>query len=338
MRSRLHFVRLAGFVLIFSGTAQIARPQAAQDGGDFSTNSAAKKLPTDVIMVKGAWASASDAVTPLPEGGVLADGRYTNKYFRLAYTLPRDWMQKYSGPPPSDSGYYVLGQFRPADTSKGASQGTILVAAQDLFFALTPAANAFELIHESTQNLMADYKAERAPTPVSIAGHSFVRFDYFSPAAELHWYVLTTEIRCHAVKFVFTGHDSRWMESLIEEMNRMQLPAEASPISGNGGEDVPVCIKDYARENLLEKVDPVFTERRFNPIPVRIIVGKDGKVKHIHFLSAFPDQGKSITDALWQWRFKPYSREGQPVEVETGMLFGRAPRMVNTATARLTSQ
>jgi hypothetical protein len=107
----------------------------------------------------------------------------------------------------------------------------------------------------------------------------------------------------------------------------MDLPAEAGPISGRGGGEVPVCIKDYARnENIMERVDPVFTERRFNPVPVRIIIDKEGKVKHIHFLSAFPEQAKAISDALSQWRFRPCLRDGKPVEVETGILFGRAPR------------
>jgi hypothetical protein len=87
-----------------------------------------------------------------------------------------------------------------------------------------------------------------------------------------------------------------------------------------------VCIKNYASgDNVTTKVDPVFAERRFNPVPVRIIVGKDGKVKHIHFISAFPDQAKAITDALMQWTFKPYLRNGEPVKVETGMMFGSAP-------------
>ena len=35
--------------------------------------------------------------------------------------------------------------------------------------------------------------------------------------------------------------------------------------------------------------------------------------------------GESITDALLQWRFKPYLRDGEPVEVETGIMFGRTP-------------
>jgi hypothetical protein len=51
-------------------------------------------------------------------------------------------------------------------------------------------------------------------------------------------------------------------------------------------------------------------------------------VKHIHFLSAFPDQVKAIANALSQWRFRPYLRGGHPVEVETGIMFGRAPLSV----------
>jgi hypothetical protein len=76
---------------------------------------------------------------------------------------------------------------------------------------------------------------------------------------------------------------------------------------------------------VIQKVEPVLTDRRFNSIPVRIIISKEGKVKHIHFLSAFPEQSKAITDALMQWQFKPYLRDGKPVEVETGILFGTAP-------------
>jgi hypothetical protein len=163
------------------------------------------------------------------------------------------------------------------------------------------------------------------PTPTKIADHSFTFFAYWSPAAELHWYVLATEIRCHSVEIVLTSRDTKLLESLVLDLSKMKLPAEAGPTAGTGGGDVPVCVKDYAKdENVITRVDPIFTEHRFNPVPVRLIIDKEGKVKHIHFLSAFPDQAKVITDALGQWKFKPYRRDGHPVEVETGILFGRA--------------
>ncbi|MFZ0948359.1 MAG: hypothetical protein WAN19_09490 [Candidatus Sulfotelmatobacter sp.] len=307
--------------------AQGARPQSAPKSGDFPNEMQSEtKVPRGVILVKGAWSSASDSVTPLPEGGNVTNNVFSDQYFGMTYALPPDWTEKYEGPPPSDSGRYVLAQIGPADTYKKPDRGSILITAQDMFFTPLPAANALELINYSKDHLQADYKVELPPTQIKIAERSFTSFAYWSPIAQLHWYVLATEIRCHAVEFVLTSRDTKLLESLILDMNKMKLPAEASPTAGTGGGTVPMCIKDYARdENVIARVDPVLTEHRFNPVPVRIIIDKEGKVKHIHFLSAFPDQAKIITDALRQWRFRQYLRDGQPAEVETGVMFGRAP-------------
>jgi hypothetical protein len=273
--------------------------------------------------VKGAWSSASDSVTPWPEGGSIVDNVYTSKYFGLSYPLPGHWFQRFQGPPPSDSGRYVLAQIIPRDTYQGPTRGNILITAQDMFFTPLPAASALELVKHTQDNLPSDYKMESEPAERKIAGRSFTFFAYWSPVAQLHWYILATQIRCHAVELVLTSRDPRLLESLTLDMNRMKLPEGAGVTAGYGGGPVPVCVKDYARdENVIERVDPVFTEHRTNPVPIRVIVDKQGRVKHIHFLSAFPDQARAITDGLKQWRFRPYLRDGQPVEVETGIMFG----------------
>ncbi|MGB7753716.1 MAG: energy transducer TonB [Candidatus Acidiferrales bacterium] len=329
------FSQLFGFSLCLVAVAQ----GAPQSGGDFSSNPNPRKLPTETILVKGAWSSASDSVTPVPEGGKLANNIYSNSYFGLTYALSPGWIEKYSGPPPSDSGYYVLAQIRPADTSPGTIRGSILIAAQDMFFTRTPAANALELIDFTKDHMIGDNTVEQPPAPVTIAGHSFIRFDYGSPVAELHWHVLATQIRCHTIEFVFTSHDTSLAESLIQGMNTMILPAEAGTIAGTGGGAAPVCIKDYASdENVIEREDPVFAERRFNSIPVRIIIDNEGKVKHVHVLSAFPEQAKAISDALAQWKFRPYLQNGKPVEVETGILFGHAPRRTTQSATSTVSE
>jgi hypothetical protein len=276
-----------------------------------------RKLPTDVILIKGAVPSASDSSTPVPEGGVVRRDVYGNDYFGLSYALPSGWIEKYKGPPPSDSGAYVLALFRPGPTDKHASRGTLLITAQDMFFTPLPANSAKETIEYTKETLQADYKVEHAPSQVTVANHSFTRFDYNSPVAGLHWYVLATETRCHTVRFVFTSPDPALMETLIKDLDGMKLASA----------DEPVCVADYAEgANVTYKVDPVLTEQKYNAIPVRIIIGKSGKVEHVHLISAFPAQAKAITDALLTWRFKPYLRDGQPVEVETGILFGAEKR------------
>ena len=326
---RSGFLRFLLVALSAVSVGSAAWPQnTTQNGGDFSSNThPATKVPEGVILVKGAWSSASDSATPVPEGGSVSNNVFHDQYFGITYALPKDWTEKYEGPPPSDNGRYVLAQIMPADTFKGPARGSILITAEDMFFTPLPARNARELVKYTKDNLQADYKVELQPAQTKIAGRSFTFFAYWSPVAELHWYVLATEIRCHTVEVVLSSRDTKLLENLMLDLNKMELPAEADPTAGTGGGSVPVCIKDYARdEHVISRVDPVFTEHRFNSIPVRIIIDKDGKVKHVHFLSAFPDQAAAITEAFKKWKFKPYLRERKPVEVETGMMFGRAAR------------
>jgi hypothetical protein len=318
-------VFLCGSVLAGAQTAEPENPPTPPPlSGDFTVdNPQAQKVPKDVILVKGAVPSASDGSTPVPENGSVIEKVYNNAYFGMTFPLPAEWLQKYAGPPPSDSGYYVLTQIEPSKSFKGPNRGTVLISAQDLFFGYTPAKNALEMVNAKRSRLNADYKLERQPTQVNIAGREFYRMDYMSPVAELHWYTLTTQVRCHSVEFMLTSRDAELLESIVQGMEKLRLLEEAAP----------VCIKNYATgDNVLQRVDPVMTDRKFNPIPVRIVIDRYGKVKHVHVISAFPDQAKAITDALLQWEFRPYKQNGEPIEVETGIMFGRAPMPTKTAT------
>lgn len=324
------FISRVGMIVLVAGMALVGAPgRGSEDGSALAPEpqgaAPSQKVPENTLLVKGAWSSASDAVTPLPEGGRFAAGVYQNDYFALAFPFSDRWQKGFEGPPVSDSGYYVLAQIVAADSVRRERPGHMLVAAQDIFFTPTQASSALELVNFSRDHLDGSvYKVERVPSEVNIGSHAFIRFDYESPAAGLHWYVLATQIRCHVVEFVFTSREPRVLSELIGAMSRAQLPADAGAQAGRGGGDVPVCIKDYAiPANMLEREDPILTEPRFNPIPVRVIIDKLGKVKHIHFLRAFPDQAKAVTDALLRWRFKPHLVDGQPVEVETGVMFGR---------------
>jgi len=329
-------IALFAFTLSASlaAVAQDAAEENPPQGGDFSNNPNASKVPQGVILITGAMPSASDASTPVPEGGTVTEKAFLDPYFGMAYQLPLGWTQKYVGPPPSDNGYYVLAQIEPGKGFKSDNPGTILISAQDLFFSLAPARDAIEQINFRKSRLSADYKVERAPVEVRIANRLFIRMDYMSPVAELHWYTLATQIRCHSVEFLLTSRDPALLERLVRSMEQMVLPENAGPATGRGGGDAPICVKDYASgDNVMHRINPVFTERKFNPIPVRLVIDKNGRVKHVHVISAFSEQSKIITDALLQWEFRPYRVNGQPVEVETGIMFGTAPQPQRKAAA-----
>jgi hypothetical protein len=323
---RRTLVQLTFLCAALPAAAQTYTPDGIPLGNSPPVPPVVQKLP-DALLVKGAEPSASDAKTPLPEQGwVSKQNVYENRYFGLSYPLPAEWAESYKGPPPSEDGTYVLANVLPANL-KGPVKGTILFTAQDMFFTYADADNAKELIAFRKEHLEEYYAVERPPSEVTVAGRTWARFDYQSEVAGIHWVILATQIRCHAVQFVFSGRDPQLLEKLVKDLDRMTLPAEAGAVSGKGGGDFPLCVADYARrENIVEGVEPELKDRRFNAIPVRIIIDKKGNVKHVHMISAFTDQAKPITDALLQWKFKPYVVDGKPVEVETGMIFGSSPR------------
>ena len=86
------------------------------------------------VELHGAMPSSRGAgvfQSPNPEDGKVVDGVYLSDYFDLSYRLPEEWAEGLPGPDPSQSGYYTLGTWAP----KRDFAGTVLVVAQDMFFA-----------------------------------------------------------------------------------------------------------------------------------------------------------------------------------------------------------
>jgi len=275
---------------------------------------AVSSVPKNQILVKGAVPSASDPSTPVPETGRIADGRYRNAYFGLAYPIPAGWTEQPAGPPPSDAGGYVLTQFASLDGQRVKAH--VLVTAQDLFFIPFAAASAKDVAAKTRSAIAERYELEKGPDEVTIAGRTFSRLAYkASPASGLRWRMFTTEARCHALTFTFTGTDTKLLDEAEKVLSDLRIDNNA-----------PACVNDYARDHVVAKTTPALTQR-YNTIPVRVIIDAEGKVRHIHLLSAFPEQSQAVLTALREWRFKPYMVDGRAVEVETGMVFG-LPRLV----------
>jgi TonB family protein len=47
------------------------------------------------------------------------------------------------------------------------------------------------------------------------------------------------------------------------------------------------------------------------------IIGKDGKIKQLEFVSGHPALKEAAFDAVRQWRYQPTLINGDPVEVDT---------------------
>jgi hypothetical protein len=253
---------------------------------------------------------AVTSAVPDPQDGKVAGGVYTNTYFDLSYPLPQSFAEGLAGPAPSHSGYYALGNF----VAQNTGAGTILIAAQDTFF-------------DETRRDLAEAASEMRDTMAQIDGMSIDREPaeiVFGrrPASRPAWRIdfsgvglyramIITEMRCHLVSITLTAPDPQARETLAGSLDHMSLAA---------GRDPPVCIRNYATgDQLIRKVAPTDIAPSPMPIPTRIIIGRDGAVRHVHVIRATNAQRKGIEQALQQWTFKPHTVNGRAVEVETGL-------------------
>ena len=254
--------------------------------------------------------------TASPEQGVVTKGRYTNRYFDLSYLLPQQWTTGLTGPEPSETGYYVLSTLVPTDDLKG----TILIAAQDTFFttkSFSDVATAAVDFRQAMSQIPA-MTIDREPSEMRIADRDVWRVDF--SGVGLYRAMFVTEIRCHLVSFNLTSREPELLPDLARSLDSLSY---ASGKRGAASASFPVCDKGYAAvENILQRVEPKDAPGpRFAPVPVRIIIDRDGMVKHIHVIHSSDEQRKSIEDALRQWRFKPPRVNGRAVEMETGLTF-----------------
>jgi hypothetical protein len=216
-----------------------------------------------------------------------------------------------------DSGYYVLSTLRPT----GDFIGTILIAAQDMFFGGKQFRDAAAMAHELSRTMseVESMTIDRPASELRVAGRRFARVDF--SGLGLFRSTLITEIRCHLVSFNLTAKSRELLAALADSLNNLGFAGD-----GGAGRVDPKCASNYAdTEHLLTKVDPAASGPTFTPIPVRIIVGADGSVKHVHVISATGEQRDSIESALGRWKFKPQQIGGRLTEIETGLVLEFRP-------------
>jgi hypothetical protein len=220
-----------------------------------------------------------------------------------------------AGPDPSQSGYYVLGTWAP----KRDFAGAVLVVAQDMFFAPDPSDDVKNVVAEFRQVISAvdGMTIDREPAQVSVGGHPGYRVDF--SGVGLFRSMFAIEIRCHVVTFNLTSRDPELLASLARSLDKLDS------VRKEMSDPVPECLRDYASENVMQRVEPDGVGAKAVSVPVRMIVAADGSVKHVHVIRASAAQRRNIEEAVREWKFKPYVKQGRPVEVETGMMFNLKP-------------
>jgi TonB family protein len=100
-----------------------------------------------------------------------------------------------------------------------------------------------------------------------------------------------------------------------------QTPSTQRPADAETTRSVRVG-EDLARENLVYQVAPVYpsiakTAHVSGTVLLHCIIGLDGTVEDLQYVSGPPLLMKSAMDAVRQWRYKPTLIDGKEVQVDT---------------------
>jgi len=82
--------------------------------------------------------------------------------------------------------------------------------------------------------------------------------------------------------------------------------------------------EETAQSLVIHKVDPQYpaqavSQRLEGVVVLQAWVAKDGTVRDLKLLKGYFALGRAAIDAVRQWRFKPYTQNGQAVDFQTSI-------------------
>jgi len=112
------------------------------------------------------------------------------------------------------------------------------------------------------------------------------------------------------------------LKTPLESGTVRDAPAKTTTPSILGGMEPVTLSEDVAQNLLLEKVQPNYPEQAIKaglqgPVVLQAWINKDGRVESLKLVRGYLVLGQAAAQAVKQWRYKPYSVNGQTVEAQT---------------------
>lgn len=101
----------------------------------------------------------------------------------------------------------------------------------------------------------------------------------------------------------------------------VSAPPPVSPIPSQSGDSIRLT-EGMARALAVHTVDPVYppearAQRLQGSVVLQAVIGRDGSVQDLKLLRGYFVLGKAAIAAVKQWRFRPSTINGRPVEAQT---------------------
>ena len=102
----------------------------------------------------------------------------------------------------------------------------------------------------------------------------------------------------------------------------MNASSTTPPVSASPKPELFEVPEDYADDQVIRRVHPIYPKgarirNLQGTVVLQAIIDKQGKVDSLQMVSGDPLLAQAAADAVKQWRYKPYSHNGDPVEFQT---------------------
>jgi TonB family protein len=164
------------------------------------------------------------------------------------------------------------------------------------------------------------FRKLKSPNTLSVAGSSFVRADFQQEGEPVYQTRLMSEAGSWRVLVIVSAPSQQAVEQLLASLASFSFsPPEPIKMLSDGRVLVDAT---EMQKRLIKTVLPQRPKLASGPhltgtVNLRVVVGKDGKVKDVAIVNGDPVLSTSALDAIKQWEYRPVYYKGQPIEVET---------------------
>jgi TonB family protein len=100
------------------------------------------------------------------------------------------------------------------------------------------------------------------------------------------------------------------------------VEAKLAPSSVLSGMQPVLVPEEFSKSMVLNRVEPDYPKQALSSglqgaVVLQALIGRDGKVSELKLVHGYMILGKAASDAVRQWRFRPYILNGQAVDAQT---------------------
>ena len=104
--------------------------------------------------------------------------------------------------------------------------------------------------------------------------------------------------------------------------NRALVPANQPTSTDTKAGDLVDVPEEYADDQIIHRIHPVYPKHArlkqlHGVVVLQAVVNKQGKVDSLQLISGDPLLAQAAADAVKQWRYKPFSRDGEAIDFQT---------------------